>query len=325
MKPPYPGQTSVSLKRFLKRSLNLLCLIACLLCSPITCLAQDEDVVAATVGEKKIMASRVQRHIERTIGKRELSPEQLKVLRAETLRHFVNREIVSHYLELRDYQVGENQVRLEVELLTANLDRVGQTLDEFLAKENRTLESLENEIIWKLRWDAYLNKTLTDKVLQTYFDNRRKRFDGTEVRVAQILFRTTDSPESIEAAMNLARAKKAEIESGDVTWKEAVKRNSIAASREKDGAIGWIRIHEPMPKEFTQRAFALEPDEIADPFASKFGVHLIKCLEVKPGKADFGDVREQVKVVATKELFERIANRHQTEVNVEYSDEWKTP
>lgn len=325
MKPPYPGHILRGRQQFSKGKLKLLCLVACLFCLPLTSQAQDEDTVAATVGETKIMASRIQRHIVRTVGERELTSEQLKIIRAEALQHLVNREIVNHYLELRDYKVGPNQIRLEVELLTANLDRFGQTLDEFLAKENRTRESLEHEIVWKLRWDAYLKKTLTDKVMQTYFDGRRKRFDGTEVRVAQILFRTADSNESIEAAMNLARKKKTEIEGGEITWKEAVNRNSIAASREKEGVVGWIRIHEPMPRDFTQRAFALEPDEIAEPFASKFGVHLIKCLEVKPGTAELGDVREQVEVAAKKELFERIAKRHQTEVKIEYAEGWKLP
>lgn len=285
--------------------------------------AQDEDQVVATVGEKEILASRIDRHLRRTVGQRELTAGQMDLLRAEALQHFVNRELVSHYLELRDYKVGPNQVRLEVELLTANLDRVGQTLDEFLAKENRTKESLEDEITWKIRWDAYLTKTLTEKVLESYFDRHRRKFDGTEIRVAQILFRTANTPESVDAAMKLAQQKKSEIEEGATTWKEAVKNNSIAASRDKDGVVGWIRYNEPMPKEFSRTAFALELDQIAEPFDSKFGVHLIKCLEVKPGTAEFGDVRKQVETAATKELFERIAERHQSEVSVEYAEGWK--
>ena len=313
-------------RQFFVRTVSLLFFLPCFVVSLTSSVqAQEEDKVVATVGEKKILASRIDRHLQRTVGQRELTAEQMDVLRGEALQHFVNRELVSHYLELRDFKVGPNQVRLEVELLTANLDRVGQTLDEFLAKENRTRESLEDEITWKIRWDAYLNKTLTEKVLQSYFDRHRRKFDGTEIRVAQILFRTADTQESVDAAMKLAEKKKSEIEEGETTWKEAVKKNSIAASREKEGVVGWIRYNEPMPKEFSQTAFALELDEIAEPFASKFGVHLIKCLEVKRGTAEFGDVRQQVELAATKELFERIAQRHQSEVQVEYAEGWKQP
>ncbi len=303
-----------------------LCLsVGLLLILPLFVSAQVDETAVAVVGETNIMASRIERHLDRTLGDRELSEEQLQVLRVETLQHFVNREVVNHFLKVRKFKVGPNQVRLEVELLIANLARVGQTLEDFLAKENKTRQGLEHEIAWKLRWDKYLKKTLTEKVLESYFGRHRRKFDGTEVQVAQILFRTLGTRESVDAALLLARKKKAEIENGDITWKEAVAANSVAASKENGGKVGWLRFVEPMPREFTDRAFAMEPDGLAEPFTSAFGVHLIKCLEVRPGTAEWGDVRQEVEEAATKELFDRIADRHQTEVEIEYSEGWKAP
>lgn len=284
--------------------------------------AQDQDTVLATVGEAQIMESRIDRYVTQKLGDRVVSDDQSSVLRKEALSHFVNRELVNHFLELRNYEVGESQIQLKLEILVANLDRVGQTLDDFLAKQNQSKESLEREIAWKIRWEKYLEKTLTDEVLENYFKTRRRKFDGTEVRVAQVLFRVLDTPASLEAALELAAAKKSEVESGKSTWKTVVETNSIAASREQEGVVGWIRIAEPMPREFSEVAFGLKPGELSDPFASKFGVHVLKCLEVKPGVANFGDVREDVKTSATKELFERIAARHQSEVAVEYAEGW---
>lgn len=287
--------------------------------------AQVEDPVVAVVGDQEILRSRIVRHLDRMLSERELTGEQRKKLEIETLQHFVKREIVNHYLILRKFDVGPNQILLELGLLEGNLERVGQTLEEFLTRENQTRQGLENEIAWKLRWDEYLTKTLTDKVLQSYFDRHRRKFDGTEIRVSQILFPSSDTEKSIDNVIQLASDTKTTIESGAVTWSEAVQSNSIAPSKGNDGEVGWIRFAEPMPREFTDTAFALEPDGIAEPFASSFGVHLIKCLEVRPGKAEFGDVRRAVQEAATKELFERIADRHQTELKVEFSEGWRIP
>lgn len=304
-------------------SVSVLILLLTFLFDMSASVAQDESRFAACVGEVKISEARVQRHLDRTLGERKVSDEQLEVLKAEALQHLINRELVDHFLSLRNYQVGDSQVQLQVDILTANLDRVEKTLDAYLKEETRTRAELEREIVWKIRWSRYLEKTLTDLVLNNYFDRHRRKFDGTEIRVAQILFRTLDSTESVNAAMELANKKRAELSEGELTWAKAVEQNSVAASRAKGGEVGWIRYNEPMPREFSQVAFELETDDLAEPFASKFGVHLLKCLEIKPGSADFGDVRQAVVDAATKELFERIANRHQTEIDIEYGEGWR--
>ena len=272
------------------------------------------DYPMATVGENNVMASTVNRHVKRVVGDRTLTVDQLAKIRNEALEHLIKRELARQYLTVRGYKATKGQVQIEIDLLVANLERVGKTLDEHLQDENRTLEGIQSETQWKIIWASYLKKTLTDDVLQKYFDRHRRKFDGTELRLAQILFQVDeDEVAVIQSALETKR----QIQAGDLTWKSAVEKNSIAASKSNSGEVGWIRFQEPMPVEFSRRAFELELDQISEPFGSQFGVHLIKCLEVKPGTAGLGDVRETVETVATKDLFYRISELHRSEVSVE--------
>lgn len=279
--------------------------------------AQTPDYTMATVGGHEILFSRVERHVRQTIGDRDVSDQQRRALQAVALQKLVKREIVNHFFDVRKFNVGKSQIRFEVDLLTANLETVGQTLDEFLSKDNRTQKDLDREISWKLRWKKYLDKHLTEEALQTYFDRNRKKFDGTEVKVAQILFALPENSDNTASTLEASKKVLEKIRAGELTWKAAVESHSIAESTNNGGVVGWIRYREPMTPEFSQAAFSLEPGQIAEPFSSRFGIHLVKCLEVKAGSAELGDVRGEVQSAAARDLFEQIADRHQTEVTVE--------
>lgn len=284
--------------------------------------ARTPDEIVATVEEQNIMLSQVQRHAERTIGERKLSVAQLKTVQELSLAYLVDREIVSHKLKL-DSAVGENQIRIEVDILSAKLDTVGQTLDEYLASDNRTRDDLEDAIRWKLGWNGYLELQLTEEKLQKYFDTKRRQLDGTQIKVAQILFPTDETPDSVETAVALAVQVRKALIAGEVTWQTAVEKHSVAPSKENAGSIGWIGFLEPMPEKFTKAAFALEVGQVGAPFASEYGVHLIKCLEVKPGTQDLGDVRDEVKTNLEKHLFQHLAKQHREALSLSYADGWQ--
>lgn len=108
---------------------------------------QATDQVVATVGGKDIMLSQVQRRTKRLIADRKLSEAQRKVIKTLVLNHYVSRAIIFNALKL-DSSVGENQVRIEVDLFSAKLETVGQTLDEHLAQNARTRENFEEDIRW---------------------------------------------------------------------------------------------------------------------------------------------------------------------------------
>ena len=63
-----------------------------------------------------------------------------------------------------------------------------------------------------------------------------------------------------------------------------------------------------MDEAFSRAAFALQPGELSPPVRSPFGVHLIRCDEVRAGKKQFADARGDIDDLLARELFEKLAS-----------------
>lgn len=274
---------------------------------------QNSAVIAATVGETRISVQSVSRFVDKLFAQKKLSEKAASVARQHALQHLVDRAIVRHYLISNQRWVDESVVRLEIEKLESDLARADVTLSTHLEKEKISREQFVYELEWRLSWEKYLDKVLTDKRLDQYFESKRREFDGTELKVAHLLIKD-DSDNAHEQLIEIRNRLTADPN----LWNELVAKHSQAASKDDGGVIGWIRIDGPMPKKFTTSAFALEQNGISKPLQTKFGTHLIKCLEVKPGKKGPRDAREKVAVSAKKFLFEKLARDNQDKLEITY-------
>jgi parvulin-like peptidyl-prolyl isomerase len=72
-----------------------------------------------------------------------------------------------------------------------------------------------------------------------------------------------------------------------------------------------------MPEVFSATAFALDPGEISQPVVSPFGVHLIKCLAIKPGEQTWQDVRGDLYQAVSRYLFRWAAERQRPLATIE--------
>lgn len=279
----------------------------------------DTQQVAATVNDQPISVSRVQRHLNRTIGNKSVPNAALDRLQAEALEHLVRRHIVHEFIADK-HGAGESEIRSEISILESKLAQVDQTIDDHLKKNGQTRDELEYEIAWKIAWQRFLDKKLSEKTLSNYFQRNRRIFDGTEMRVAHILFSNDGSPEQQLKRINDVRKL---VSEGRLSWVEAVHKYSRAIeSKKKAGEVGWIRYAEPMPAVFNEAAFQLQTGQISQPVRSDFGLHLIKCLEIKPGTIGPRDAQERLREHAMRALFEQIANKHRSKVIVVYTDNW---
>ncbi len=145
------------------------------------------DQVAAKVGDWSISVARVQRYLDSTIGHRKVPPSAMDRLRAEALEHLIRRQVVLDFIN-EGYRAGESEIRSEISIMETDLAKVDQTIDDHLKKTSQSREEMENEIAWRIAWQRYLDAKLTDETLSRYFQNNRRIFDGTEMRVAHILF-----------------------------------------------------------------------------------------------------------------------------------------
>jgi parvulin-like peptidyl-prolyl isomerase len=283
--------------------------------------SQDEAVVASVNGDP-ITAGDMDRDLARSLGEIKLGPEQKSQARSASLEKLINQRVVLDFLKSFKLAAGENEVRLKIEELKQNLATVEKSTDDYLKQTNQNKRDLEFKIAWQLSWKRYLEQMLTDEFLEAHFRSNQRQFDGTELRVAHLLLKS-DSPASIATQQTKATEIKSQIDLGELTWDQAVIQNSQAPTKDTGGEIGWIKLSGPMPTSFTNAAFKLSAGEISEPITTKFGIHLIRCLEVKPGNFGWRDRLDEVKKSATRELFDAIVAKHRPKVKIEYNKQPK--
>lgn len=242
------------------------------------------DRIAAKVGTATITVADVEAIFRRLPGHENFSPAASARIRAETLAQLVNKALV---IELLDRQ-----------------------------------QFLPHEKPWEARWVRYLAERITDDDVRKFFEQHKRDFDGTELRVSHILFKVDDStPAAPAAAIERAKQIRGEIVAGKLTFAGAAAKHSAGPSRDRGGDLGYIQRRGPMAESFSRAAFALEPQAISEPVVSPFGVHLIQVTEVKPGKLLWTEASREVREVMSAQLLRKLAHEMRQKVTVEYTGE----
>ena len=271
----------------------------------------------ATVGDWKIREERVLEFVDRRLGNRKVSDELLQTLRREALIHLVDRQVVLEYLKTTSHAAGKGQLALEQSALEDRLKAIGKSFEAYLGERKMTAAEWRNETFWRLSWRHFLEEALTPEALQAFFDQHRRQFDGTKMKVAHLLWQSDSQPPD-QAMLDHARTIRQQIVDGDLTWSRAVQQESAASSSKKrDGEIGWIRWDGPMPPEFSAAAMRLDPGQISPPVTTRFGIHLIRCVEIKPGTFGPQDVESQIREGLTRELFHQLVEDHRSDFEIE--------
>jgi parvulin-like peptidyl-prolyl isomerase len=181
--------------------------------------------------------------------------------------------------------------------LAAHLKEIGLSADEVRA-----------QLQWKLSWQKYLAKYVTEENLKKYFDRNRPEFDGTQLRVAHVLFK---SPGEQAAEV------RSQIVAGKLTFADAARQHSIAPTGKAGGDIGWIERRQPMPEEFSKAAFALKPGEVSQPVTTTAGVHLIQVLETKSGQRTWQEAQDELRPAVALYLFRFLADSDRKTAKIE--------
>ncbi len=284
--------------------------------------AQTNDTiqtrVAANVAGTPITVARVDAHIKKTFGSRKIPPNSMAVIQAGALDHLINRRIVYHYLDENRFSPSSGEIDLELEKFEAEVQRVEKTLAQHLQETNQSKDQLVFEISWRLAWKKYLDRFLTDENLEKHFNENRRRFDGTSLKVAHLLLKPKDGRDEPNLATDLRK----QLDKDPKSWDDLLQKHSDAPSRSTGGVIGWIQIDGPMPDTFSQAAFQLNTGQISPPVATAFGVHLIKCLEVKTGSLGWKDAKNDVRRDAISFLFDRLVSIQASKVRVEFEADY---
>lgn len=299
--------------------LGLVCLTASLVTSRPTFSQQSANdkatATAAVVNGQSISVNTVHHFLDRSF--RNLPNLANRADRAADvvqagIEHCINREVILQHLQSGKFKTSDQEIDRQLEEFEAQLKRTGSTLEKHLEEIQLTTEELRRERLWQTSWRKYAQKFVTIEHLKKQFEQKRKYFDGTKLHVAQILLKD-NRDETVEKARTILK----ELETKKLSWNDAVKAHSESASAKNKGDLGWIDYSGPMPRTFTQQAFELEAGEFSQPFTSKYGVHVVRCIEVVDGTKTFDDVAQELRDVETNRLFQLVSQRHRPKAKIE--------
>lgn len=288
------------------------------------CSADEDSTTSrravATVDGQQIPASEVDNEFRLAFDEAKIAEvDKPRLLRA-ALDQVIDRRLVLAYLTKAGQAASKADVDLELAQFEKELKAQNLTLAEHSKKVGLSPDDIRRALTWKLSWKRYCEKHLTPQNLEKYFEQHRHDFDGTQLRIAQILFKLTANADETNAAAAIERAKKLreEIAGDKDKFAGAARQQSDAPSRADGGDIGWIERHRPMPAEFSRIAFGLKPGEVSQPFVSPFGVHLITVLEEKPGTKTWKEVESELRPAVITYLFRWIADKERSVAKIEY-------
>ena len=283
-----------------------------------------DAMVAARVGGQAIRISRLQHELKQLQRTRKVRQEAQPALQAQLLAKVIDQLLILRHLEYAGQGAGTAEIDLAIENLQKRIQQQDQTLVEYLDARGLNLAELRQKVAWQIGWSRYLNRYLTDRNYQQYFEQHRREFDGTQLHVAHLLLKIKpDAPEQDVLRQRRAIEKiHQQITSSTLTFKEAVRKFSQGTTALEGGDLGWIQRHEPMSVEFSAAAFQLQQGTLSDPVRSPFGFHIIECREVKVGTRKWEQTRDPLKAAITRYLFRWTAQQQRERLRVEFTGAW---
>jgi parvulin-like peptidyl-prolyl isomerase len=301
--------------------------------------APAPNAVAATVNGQPIYESVVMRALEPVpAAKRaEARPELMDFL-------IDNMLIDQHLLQLK-FTVEKTEIDKRMAEMDAALQKEKKSLAQIMQQLKLTEAELREQVAADIRWDKFCTAQSTDKVLQEFFDKNKEMFDGTTVRARHILLTpASNDGQAAEATAAMLRGFKKQIEgqaaeglaklpaNADALAKEKArlaltdeafasiaKEKSACPSKTKGGDVGFFGRGGFMVEPFARAAFALKAGEMSDVVKTQFGLHLILCVERKPGMGEvkFDTLKEGVKDVYCERLRESLSSQLREKAKIE--------
>ncbi len=268
---------------------------------------QATETVVAYVNDQPVYLAELDYLIRTTFRRAKIPPAALQKLRTWALETTVRRMLLLDHLRQQGKAVSREELDSHLRDFRRRLEANRLSLRQHLAEIGLNEEQFRRAVDWKLSWARFLARELTEEKLRRYFEQHRKEFDGTRLRVAHLLLKA--APEDTQARQRLRRQAeqlRQQIVEGRLSFEEAVARYS-QGTRQNGGQLGWIARHGDMPEPFARAAFALEPGQLSPAVETPAGIHLLRVLEVKPGEKTFEQVRSAVRRAAARELFWKLS------------------
>jgi len=208
----------------------------------------------------------------------------------------VNEMIAS--LRMRGQDLDNAQGReMVLEQLVANkllLLDAQKNMYEYNADFKAQLQKVKEDMLINFAMSKALEavKPATDDEIKDFYEANKDRFvAGESVSASHIL---VDSEEKAKEILD-------KINSGEVSFEDAARKESSCPSSENGGNLGEFTRGQMVP-EFDKAVFEMEVGEVKGPVQTQFGYHLIKLNAKNEAKTyALEEIREQLKDMVMKE------------------------
>src|SRR5262249_17983556 len=164
------------------------------------------NAVGATVKGPSVPEIAVYRALIRSEGKK---PDEV---RKEILTFLIDTTLVDQYLVAIKVEVDKKEIDERVEQMKKEAAEQKEDFEKLIKGLHLTMEELRYQIAGAIRWEKFVNKQATAKVLKDFFDKNPSMFDGSQVHARHILIAAGEGPQAQDQAKAKAAALKKQIE-----------------------------------------------------------------------------------------------------------------
>ena len=237
-----------------------------------------------------------------SISGKSLGEPQLKEIQKEILETLISKELLYQESQIKGINIEDDAVTTQMNTLKARFPgevEYKKALEQMVISETALkLELRKGLAIQKLIDQEIVQKTkVSDEEIKAFYDGEPASFKKPEqVKASHILIKV--EPDADDAKKAAARKKIEDVQmkikkGGD--FEALAKEYSEGHSGPKGGDLGYFGRGQ-MVKPFEETAFALKPGEVSDVVETRFGYHLIKVVDKKPGTIiSYDETKDKIK------------------------------
>jgi parvulin-like peptidyl-prolyl isomerase len=284
-------------------------------------MAAGPDDVIARCGETAIVRGQVDAVMQR-LGTAGLPPgKQRQRAEAAVLEQLLDERVLKTELAQAGIVVTDAEIDATLAQLQQQVATRGEDFSAFLAKSGRSLDAVREQVGLEIALDRYVRPRVTATAIAQAFAKHKRDYDGTRLRISHVLLRPDTGGDGEVAAELLERAAilRRDIVQGRISFAEAARLHSAGPSRRQEGDLGWIARDTPMLDSFSSETFQLSKGGVSRPFATPFGVHIVKVTDVQEGRIGIDAVRPRLEQLVVTEMIRELvrAGRRRMPVSFE--------
>ncbi len=248
---------------------------------------------------------------------KQISDDQMAELKKEILEGLIEREVL--YQESRKAGIKIDDQRINDQM--AGIRKRFPNEEEFkkaLANMDLTEEEVRAQIqrglaIRELIDQKVANKVvITDEETNAYYAGNPQLFKQPEqVKASHILIKvepTADDAKKAEAGKKIEEIQQKLKDGGD--FAELAKEYSEGPSGPKGGDLGYFQRGQ-MVKPFEDAVFSMQTNEVSGRVETRFGYHLMKVYDKKPGQTlAYADVKDKIAQRLKQEKVQKDATQY---------------